>query len=223
MTRAQKTIIAVLAATALCVCGALAVVVLAPSPTSRQEAPEVTATPIATVAISTATPVPTDTPTTAPTATATPTLTHTPTHTPTAIAPPTPTHTPAAIVPSAPTGTPTATATATPSELSFVVEYLGCKSHAIKLGSVKGQVFDRQGRVIPGAQVEIWIDGNRWDDPANPATANQDGWYEWVLALDQVIRIVALYIDDQEVAIYPDNLEVPSVSRCFQHVNFRQQ
>jgi hypothetical protein len=219
MTRLQKIIIAVLAATALCVCGALAVVVLAPGPTSRQAAPEVAATPIATVAISTATPIPTDTPTTAPTATPTPTVTHTPT----TVAPPTPTHTPAAVVPSPLTDTPSATATAAPSELSFVVEYLGCKSHAIKHGSVKGQVFDRQGSVIPGAQVEIWIDGQRWDDPANPATANQDGWYEWVLALDQVIRIVALYIDGQEVAIYPDNLEVPSVSRCFQHVNFRQQ
>jgi hypothetical protein len=219
MTQTQKIIIAVLAATALCVCGALAVVVLAPGPTSRQAAPQATATPVATVAISTATPVPTDTPTAAPTATPT----HTPTHTPTATAPPTPTHTPAAVVPSPPTDTPSATATAAPSELSFAVEYLGCKSHAIKHGSVKGQVFDRQGSVIPGAQVEIWIDGQRWDDPANPATANQDGWYEWVLALDQVIRIVALYIDGQEVAIYPDNLEVPSVSRCFQHVNFRQQ
>ena len=59
---------------------------------------------------------------------------------------------------------------------------------------------------MPVAQVEIWIDGHRWDDPANPATANRDGWYEWVLALDQVIRIVALYIDGQEAAIQPDNL-----------------
>jgi len=223
MTQTQKIIIAVLAATALCVCGALAVVVLAPGPASRQAAPQATATPVATVAVSTATPVPTDTSTVAPTATPTPTPTHTPTHTPTTVAPPTPTHTPATVVPPAPTDTPSATATAAPSELSFSVEYLGCKSHAITHGSVKGQVFDRQGNVIPGAQVEIWIDGHRWDNPANPATTNQDGWYEWILALDQVVRIVALYIDGQEVAIYPDNLEVPSVSRCFQHVNFRQQ
>jgi len=223
MTHMQKIIIAVLVAMTLCVFGTLAVVVLAPSLTSREAAPQVATAPMATVAA--ATPVPTDTPVPVPTATAIPTPTDVPTDTPTAVIPPTPTDaptdTPMAIV--SPTSTAAPIATATPIGLSFAVEYLGCKSHALKLGSVKGQVFDRQGRIMPGAQVEIWIDGNYWDDPANPATANRDGWYEWVLALDQVIRITALYVDGQEVAIYPDNLEVRSVSECFQHVNFRQQ
>ena len=47
--------------------------------------------------------------------------------------------------------------------------------------------------------------------------------YEWFLALDQTVRFVALYVNDREVTISPRDLEVPAVSGCFQHVNFRQQ
>jgi hypothetical protein len=185
------------------------------TPTAVAEA-RATATPIATAISPTATPIP-------PTATPIPTLTPTETPTTTPTATPTPTDTPVVIVIPTSTDTPTVVATATPVGLSFAVEYLGCQPHDLFWGSVKGQIFDRQGGVIPGAKVKIWIDGHYWDDAANPAPANQDGWYEWVLALDQVIRLAALYIDNQEVAIYPDNLEVPSVSWCFHHVNFRQQ
>jgi len=174
-------------------------------PTPRPKTPKVgpTATAVAKSA--------TSTPTSGPTATKAPTTT------------PTPTDTPVVIVIPTSTDTPTVVATATPVGLSFAVEYLGCQPHDLFWGSVKGQIFDRQGGVIPGAKVKIWIDGHYWDDAANPAPANQDGWYEWVLALDQVIRLATLYIDNQEVAIYPDNLEVPSVSWCFHHVNFRHQ
>jgi len=105
----------------------------------------------------------------------------------------------------------------------FAIEYLGCKSHAMTLGSVKGQIFDRQGNIMPGAQVEIWIDGARWNNAANPATANQDGWYEWILGLNQTVRFVALYVDGRQVTLSPQFLDVPTRSGCFQHVNFRQQ
>ena len=187
-----------------------------PTPTSPPSAvaeaiPTNTNTPIPPTATHAPTPVPIDTPTATPVPADTPTPTDAPTHTPVAVVTPTS------------TDTPTVTATATPTELSFAVEYLGCKPHDFKLGSVKGQVFYRQGSVIPGAQVGIWIDGHYWDNPANPATANQDGWYEWVLARHQVVRFVALYIDGQEVAIYPQDLEVRAISWCFQHVNFGQQ
>jgi hypothetical protein len=141
-----------------------------------------------------------------------PTLTPTPTFTPV----PTPTPT------TAPTPTPTATATRAPS-IVFVIEGLGCQTHGSTLGSVKGQVFDSTGDVIQGAQVEIWIDGARWNNPANPARTNEDGWYEWTLGLDQTIRFVALYVDGRQMTIDPEGFEVKTQTGCFQHVNFRQK
>lgn len=121
-----------------------------------------------------------------------------------------------------PTCEPTESSTS-PVDRGFRVEYLGCQPHAMKLGSVKGQVFDRRGNVISGAQVEIWIDGSRWNNPANPARTNQDGWYEWILGLHQTVRFVALYVDGGQVTIYPQDLEVSTMPGCFQHVNFRQR
>jgi hypothetical protein len=116
------------------------------------------------------------------------------------------------------------TPTPTPSDL-FVIEYLGCKPHGREQGSVKGQVFDAEGRPIANgrAWVTIWIDGRPWDSDANPAPTNVDGWYEWFLSLNQIIRFVKLEVDGREVPFGPQNFEVPTVSGCFQHVNFRQQ
>jgi len=123
-----------------------------------------------------------------------------------------------------PTRLPTVTVMVTPTPSNvFAVEYLGCRTHSFALGSVKGQVFDSRGNIIRGALVEIWIDGSRWDDPANPARTNEDGWYEWILSLNQTIRFVALYVDGRQVAISPQGFEVPTLSGCFQHVNFRQR
>jgi hypothetical protein len=106
---------------------------------------------------------------------------------------------------------------------AFTLEYLGCQPHAFDLGSVKGQVFDAAGGVIAGAQVEIWINDSRWDDPANPAATNEDGWYEWILALDQSIRFSALIVDGRRVSFSPNDVVIVPRSACFQHVNFRQQ
>ena len=108
-------------------------------------------------------------------------------------------------------------------EGAFALEYLGCQPHAFDLGSVKGQVFDAAGNVIPGAQVEIRINDTRWDDPANPARANEDGWYEWILTLDQSIHFSALIVDGRRVSFSPRDVVVITRSGCFQHVNFRQR
>jgi hypothetical protein len=176
----------------------------------------------------TSTPYPTDTP--VPTATALPTLT--PTLEPT---PPPADRTPVSrYTPTpSPTVTPTPTSTATPTSAPrpsnvFSIEYLGCRPHSLALGSVKGQVFDREGKIIAGrAQVEITIDGSLWDSPGNPAPTNVDGWYEWNLTLNQRIRFAALYLDGRQAVIEPPPgpgpFEVVTTSRCFQHVNFRQQ
>lgn len=108
-------------------------------------------------------------------------------------------------------------------ESAFILEYLGCQPHDFTLGSVKGQVFDQAGQVIVGARVEIWINGSRWDDPANPATTNEDGWYEWIISLDQNIQLAALYIDGRRVSFSPRDLVMTTRPACFQHVNFRQR
>jgi len=110
-----------------------------------------------------------------------------------------------------------------PEESEFVLEYLGCEPHSMGLGSVKGQVFDRAGQVIIGARVEILLNGGRWDDPSNPATTNEDGWYEWVLALDQYVRHAALIVGGRRVSFAPRDLDLLTRSGCFQHVNFRQR
>lgn len=124
-----------------------------------------------------------------------------------------------------PTVTVTPMPTPSPSAGPFALVYMGCQSHSSDLGWVKGQVFNAAGQVIPGAQVEIWIDGQYWDNPANPATTNQDGWYEWILGTGQTIRFVTLYIGGQPVPFQadPDPFEVQAQAGCFQQVDFRQR
>jgi hypothetical protein len=115
----------------------------------------------------------------------------------------------------------TAQVAATPAPVRvFALEYRGCQSHSFGMGSVKGQVFDASGSVIEGALVEIWINGAPWDSTANPARTNQDGWYEWVLSLDQMIRFVRLTVDGQEVPFRPVGFEVVTESGCFHQIDF---
>jgi len=106
---------------------------------------------------------------------------------------------------------------------TFAVQHSGCVPHDMQLGSVKGQVFDRSGHVIPGARVEIWLNGARWDSPANPATTNGAGWYEWVLTPGQRVRFVSLTVGNTKATIVPAGVEVTSTSGCFQRVDFREQ
>ena len=105
----------------------------------------------------------------------------------------------------------------------FVIEYHGCRGHGSRLGSVKGQVFDKQGRVIQGAAVKIGLNGGGWDDPANPAVTNQDGWYEWWLNVGLRVQFLSLDVQGQPVSFGPQGFEVLARSGCFQHVDFREQ
>lgn len=106
----------------------------------------------------------------------------------------------------------------------FEIEYRGCIGGTSKnIGVVKGQVFDRQGRVIVGARVGIWLDGRWWDSPANPARTNEAGWYEWNLTVGQRVEFVSLNVGGQEVSFTPEGFEVEATGGCYQHVNFRER
>ncbi len=123
----------------------------------------------------------------------------------------------------APALSPTPTSTPTPPERTFKLVYRNCTPHAQSLGSVKGQVLNKQGIVISGAKVRISIDGQDWKSDANPATTNADGWYEWILQVDQKIKFVELTVDGQAVSFAPRDLEVKSTGGCFQRVDFVEE
>lgn len=108
--------------------------------------------------------------------------------------------------------------------LAFVIDYKGCIGGLSRGASqVKGQVFDRQGNIIVRARVGIWIDGQWWNSPANPARTNEAGWYEWNLTPGQKIQFVSLEVGGQSAAFSPKYFEVPSVGGCYQRVDFEQQ
>jgi hypothetical protein len=156
--------------------------------------------------------IPTAAPTAVPTQPPpTPLLTPSPSPSPTVTNPPTmtPTH--------APTGTPT------PRQRTFRLVYEKCIPHALSLGCVKGQVFDKNGKVIPGAKVRITIDDYEWESDANPATTNSEGWYEWVLETGQRIEFVELIVDGHSVSFLPEDFEVKATGGCFQRVDFAEE
>jgi hypothetical protein len=144
-------------------------------------------------------------PTSAPTATATAGPTSTPTPVPTATSVPTPTPSPTA------------------KERAFKLVYRDCIPHGFSLGSVKGQVFDRSGQVLPGARVRITINGYEWQSAANPAVTNVDGWYEWTLEVGQKVQFVEFIVDGKSVPFSPTGFEVTATSSCFQRVDFVEQ
>nr|MBC7245457.1 carboxypeptidase regulatory-like domain-containing protein [Chloroflexota bacterium] len=123
----------------------------------------------------------------------------------------------------APTLSPTPTEKPTPPQRVFRLVYRNCIPHALSLGSVKGQVFDKTGKVIPGAKVRITINGYEWQSDANPATTNVDGWYEWILEPGQRVQFVELIVDGKSVPFSPRDLEVTATSGCFQRIDFVEQ
>lgn len=136
---------------------------------------------------------------------------------------PSPSPSPTATELPTPTALPTVTATPLPPQRTFKATYWGCIPHALSLGSVKGQVFDKTGKVIPGAKVRITINGYEWQSEANPATTNVDGWYEWVLEPGQKVRFVELIVNGKSVPFAPRDLEVTATAGCFQRVDFVEQ
>lgn len=105
----------------------------------------------------------------------------------------------------------------------FVIEHHGCVGHDSQLGVVKGQVFDKHGNIIQGAAIKIAIDGGAWNDPANPARTNEDGWYEWWLGVGQRISFLQLDIQGVPAQFGPKSFEVETRAGCFQYVDFREQ
>ncbi|MEM4724732.1 MAG: hypothetical protein QXP01_06945 [Candidatus Hadarchaeum sp.] len=136
---------------------------------------------------------------------------------------PSPSPLPTATAVPTPTALPTATNTPMPPQRIFKLIYRNCIPHALSLGSVKGQVFDKMGKVIPGAKVRITINGYEWRSDANPATTNVDGWYEWVLEPGQRVKFVELMVNGESVPFTPSDLEVIATSGCFQRVDFIEQ
>jgi len=93
-------------------------------------------------------------------------------------------------------------------------------------GVVKGQVLDRSGRPMPGARVEILINGATWSSDANPARVNADGWYEFFLAPDQQVSFVAVILPDGRKTLLSDQakrFKIKTVAEAWQHIDFRQQ
>ena len=159
-----------------------------------------------TPAVATLTPFPTTLP---PVATGTATPSPSPALTPT-------------LVPSATPSVPSME-TATPQARRFKLVYGDCIPHGSGLGSVKGQVFDRNGQVLPGSKVRIKINDYEWVSDANPATTNQDGWYEWTLEVGQKVEFVELIVGGLSVPFSPMEFEVTARSGCFQRVDFVEE
>jgi len=159
-----------------------------------------TGTPLPTILVVTATPKkPTAVPTT-PAATLAPTIT------------------PAASLTPAPPATPTEEAG--PLAGTFTIEYLGCEPHGSDIGSVKGQVFDRDGNIIPNAYVWITLNGWSYDTPAR---SNEAGWYEFFLEKGLKVQIVSVVINGEEVELVGnEDLEFKAQGGCFEHVNIRE-
>jgi len=102
----------------------------------------------------------------------------------------------------------------------YTLDARGCIAHDMQLGQVKGQVFDREGKVVVNAVVTITIDGQAGVVP--PGRTNEAGWYEFNLKDGQTARFVALEVAGQPAAFAPPNYEVKARSGCYQRVDFRQ-
>lgn len=119
-----------------------------------------------------------------------------------------------------PAETPSPTATENAATGVYRVEYMGCTKHASNTGTVKGQVFDRQGRVVVGAEVFISIDDWAYD---KPAASNGEGWYEFYLQKGQRIKVRALRIKGVDVALTGADQQFKAQGGCFEYVNLREE
>jgi len=134
-----------------------------------------------------------------------------------------PSATATASVPPTATAVPSVTPKPTVAQRTFKLVYRQCVPHGLSLGSVKGQVFDKNGRVIAGAKVRIRINDFDWKSDANPATTNGEGWYEWTLEVGQKVKFMELTVAGRSVPFSPQGFEVKSQGGCFQRVDFVEQ
>ena len=136
-----------------------------------------------------------------------------------------------------PTPSPTSTHTTTPSATPTVeAATWSVFYHSYKglfhvngtwqsIGVVKGRVLDRYGNPIPGARVRIAIEGSVWDNPANPATTNPEGWYEFFLGVGQRVSFVEITVPGRHAKISDSALRftVRTQAESYHHVDFIEQ
>ena len=104
---------------------------------------------------------------------------------------------------------------------AYAVEYLGCIKHGSGTGTVKGQVFDRQGDIVVGAEIRVTLNDWTYD---RPGITNTDGWYEFYLDKDLKVKIVSLRIRGQEMPLVGhEDLVARSQGGCYEKINFREQ
>ena len=144
--------------------------------------------------------------------------------TPCPTCPPCPPEPPTVASPPSETPQPISTATLTPLSShpgQYLIEYIGCIQHGSSVGVVKGVIYDRDGNVIPDAEVHITLDGWPYD---RPARSNGAGWYEFYLNNDLDVRIVRLVIRGEEVPLAGhEDLVLHTRPGCFEQANIRQQ
>jgi len=120
-----------------------------------------------------------------------------------------------------PAEVPSPTPTAADLEGAYAVEYLGCIKHGSGTGTVKGQVFDRQGGIVVGAEVRVTLNDWTYD---RPGITNRDGWYEFYLDKGLKVRIASLRIGGREIPLLGnDGLVVESQGGCYENINFRER
>jgi hypothetical protein len=99
---------------------------------------------------------------------------------------------------------------------------MGCSDGDANEAVVKGQVLKKDGTTIKGAELEIWLDGVRWDSPSNPVITDKDGRYEFKVTPGQRVRFESLVVDKFTKILSPDKTEVATLLGCIRTVNFRQ-
>jgi len=120
-----------------------------------------------------------------------------------------------------PTASPSPVGAPDPRQGPYEVEYLGCIKHGSGRGTVKGQVYDRQGNVVVRAEVRVTLNDWTYD---TPGVTNEAGWYEFYLDNGLQVKIVSLRIQGQEVPLAGhEDLIVKAQSGCYENVNLRQR
>jgi len=102
----------------------------------------------------------------------------------------------------------------------FVIESPGCVPHGAQRGTVKGQIFDRNGGVIAGAEVRVTLNDWAYDVPA---VSNGEGWYEFYLDNGLEVKIISLRIAGEEMTLVGAERVFEARAGCFEHVNLRRE